>query len=236
MSDDAGENVERFCDMANRMDGSTDIFIMPELWTGICCEEGSSAALSAVCAVCADVGTYAIAGTMPWPVCGGLANRSWVVNDAGAAFAFYDKTHLFSSGGDDSFFTPGDRPLVFDLWGISCSVAVGYDMRFPEYARCVGLAGGMVIFVPSLWPAAWLDSWEMTLRSAAASSQTYIVACNAAFGRSAVVSPWGNIVSSLGEDEGIMSFKLDIGEIFKCRKHLPLENDRRPELYRLLIG
>jgi predicted amidohydrolase len=245
--DDAGVHIERFCEMAGRMDRSTDIFIMPELWTGMCGAEDSSSALDAVRAVCADIGMYAIAGTMPWPVCasGGLANRAWVVNDAGAAFAFYDKAHLFSSGGNDYLFTPGNRPLIFDLKGISCSVVVGYEMRFPEYTRCVGLAGGMVIFAPSLWPATWVDSWEMILRSAAASSQTYVVACNTAepqatsektcFGRSIVISPWGSVVASLGEEEGIMSFKIDVGEIFQCRKYLPLQNNRRPDLYRLLI-
>jgi predicted amidohydrolase len=241
VEDDPASNIEKFRTMARRIDGATNIFLLPELWTGSRGAEGSDAALREVRRVCAELGSYAVAGTMPWPSDGGLVNRAWVVNDAGAAFAFYDKVHLFSLGGEDKLFRPGNVPLIFEAWGVQCSVAVCYDMWFPEYARSIGLAGGRAIFVPAQWPRQRRGSWDLLARSSAATSQTYVVSCSAAasgdgrfFGSSLVASPWGDVLASLGEEEGVLTFELDLGEIHKCRKHLSLESDRRPDLYKLL--
>jgi predicted amidohydrolase len=242
ISSSASENIGKFRSMAEDMDSPIDIFLLPELWTGMCGADESEAALRAVCGVCRDRGAYAVAGTMPWPLGNGLVNRAWAVNDAGTPFAHYDKAHLFSFGGEDKIFTAGDSPLIFSFRGLDCSVLVSYDIMFPEYSRCAGLAGGKVMFVPAGQPAESRGPWEMLVRSSAASSQVYVVACNAAgdggltpeSGFSAVVTPQGNIMGSLGGGEGILTSRLDIGKIFKCRKSLPLAKDRRPELYGMI--
>jgi predicted amidohydrolase len=280
ISHSAAKNIEKFRSMAEKMDGTSDIFLLPELWTGMCNAEESEAALEAVCAVCRDLGAYAVAGTVPWPCGNGFTNRAWVVNDAGTPFAHYDKAHLFSLGGEDKIFTAGDKPLIFSFRGLDCSVLVSYDIMFPEYSRCAGLAGAKIVFVPARQPLEWHGSWEMLVRSSAASSQAYVVVCNAAgteglyqfeikglkgealkpvwtiaqphhkqpidselvlnpatsFGLSLAVSPQGGVVESLGEREGILTSRLDISEIFKCRKRLPLTEDRRPELYGMITG
>jgi predicted amidohydrolase len=242
---DVSENIRRLCAMAGEMDTSTDIFLLPELWTGTCEAGGSDAALEAVCRICRDNGVYAVAGTMPWPSGERLANRAWVVDDAGTPFAFYDKAHLFSEGGENKRFAAGDNPLIFSVKGLDCSVLVSYDIMFPEYSRCVGLAGGQVIFSPARWARKWRGAWETLTRSTAASCQAYVVACNAAapcglapeesFGGSSAVSPWGDVIGSAGEGEGILASRLEAGEIFKCRKQIPLERDRRAELYGMLL-
>lgn len=243
---DASLSIRKLCEMAEAMDEETDIFLLPELWTGMCEAGESASALDAVCRICRERGVWAVAGTMPWPSGGGLVNRAWVVDDAGTPVAFYDKAHLFSQGGEDKRFAPGDKPLIFSLRGIDCSVMVSYDIRFPEYSRCVGLAGGLVIFVPAFWPCEGRGAWETLLRAAAASCQACVVGCNAgaspdltsgaSFGGSAAVSPWGDVEGSLGEKEGILVSRLVIGEVFKCRKHLPLERDRRTGLYGILLA
>ncbi|MDR1515462.1 MAG: hypothetical protein LBS45_07200 [Synergistaceae bacterium] len=264
---DVSENIRTFRSMIEKMDRSTDIFLLPELWTGRTgctgrtktrVEGESAAALESVREVCRDRGLHAVAGTMPWPSGDGFVNRAWIVDDAGTPFAFYDKAHLFSNGGEDKVFAAGDKPLMFNLAGIDCAVLIGYDMMFPEYARCAGLAGGQVIFIPARWEQGGQNGqklWKALLRSAAASCQVYVVACSAAgsgeltleasfeyfgnfgnFGKSAVVSPWGDVAGSLGEKAGILTSRLDIAEIAKCRKDLPLDRDRRPELYGMLLG
>jgi predicted amidohydrolase len=231
--------------MAEGMDAATDIFLLPELWTGMCGAGEAASALEAVCRICRDRGVYAVAGTVPWPSRDRPANRAWVVDDAGTPCAFYDKAHLFSPGGEDKRFAAGDKPLIFSLRGIDCAVLVSYDIRFPEYARCAGLAGGLVFFIPSAWPREERGAWGTLLCAAAASSQAYVVGCNAAsgglmheagFGGSVAVSPQGDITGMIGEGEGILTARLEIGEVFKCRKQLPLERDRRAGLYGMLFA
>ena len=166
------------------------------------------------------------------------------MNDAGEPFAFYDKAHLFSPSGEDKIFKAGNAPLIFNFSGLRCAVAVCYDIRFPEFTRSLGLAGARVIFVPALWPKSRRGAWSLLLRSAAATAQAFVVACASAggtpgsvyFGGSMIASPWGDELVSLGEDEGALTLTLDISETDKCKKALPLERDRRPELYRFLLG
>jgi predicted amidohydrolase len=243
VSSGAYENIGKVRSMAEEMD-SADIFILPELWTGMCGTEESKAALDAVCRVCRDKGVYAVAGTMPWPCGGRPANRAWIINDAGMPFAHYDKAHLFSSCGEDKIFAAGNAPLIFRFRGATCSVMVSYDIMFPEYARCAGLAGGEIIFVPAGPPAMWGGAWEALVRSSAASSQAYVIACassgaglthEAAFA-SIVATPAGDIGGLMDDGEGVLTSRLDMSEIYKCRKLRPLTRDRRPELYGLIGG
>jgi predicted amidohydrolase len=224
------------------MDASTDIIILPELWTGCRDADSSPAALDEIRELCSSLGVYAVAGTLPWREGDMTVNRSWIVNDSGSAFTFYDKAHLSSRDGDGTF-TAGKRPGIFDVGGVRCAAAVGYDIRFPEYTRSMGLAGAGVLFVAARWARASRGAWEALLRSAAAASQTYVVACNGAgtisrppcFGTSLIASPWGDVTAALGEREDVLTSRLDLSEIAKCRKLLPLEKDRRPGLYRLLV-
>jgi hypothetical protein len=43
------------------------------------------------------------------------------------------------------------------------------------------------------------------------------------------------VIGLIGEGEGILASSLEAGEILGCRKRLPLERDRRPELYGMLL-
>jgi predicted amidohydrolase len=123
-------------------------------------------------------------------------------------------------------------------------VLISYDIMFPEYARCVGLAGSEVIFVPAGPPAAWSGAWESLVRSSAASSQAYVIACaspgagltHEAVFASIAATPQGDIGGMLEDGEGILTSRLDMSEIHKCRKLRPLARDRRPELYGLIAG
>jgi predicted amidohydrolase len=49
-----------------------------------------------------------------------------------------------------------------------------------------------------------------------------------------IASPWGDELVSLKEEEGAFTLTLDMSETDRCKKALPLEKDRRPELYGLL--
>ncbi|MDR1944300.1 MAG: hypothetical protein LBQ19_05710, partial [Synergistaceae bacterium] len=188
----ADANIGKALGMARGLSQPADVLVLPELWAGGDPAD-SPRALEAVKAICAELGTFAVAGALPWRSQDGVSLRAWIVNDAGAAFAWYDKTHIPSTG---EAYKAGESPLIFDAGGISCGVAIGYDILFPEFTRSIALAGAGVIFVPARWPESRRDAWAPILRSAAATGQVYVAACGASggleksfFGGSSLVSP-----------------------------------------------
>lgn len=240
------ENIRKAKALLRELDPRTDIVVLPELWTDVYRPGGatpsfapSGAALDVVRSFCADRGIHAVAGSLPWATERGVANRSWLVDDAGCAARFYDKAHLFSPSGEAEAFVAGNAPFFFDLGGIPCAVAICYDVRFPEYMRALSLAGALVIFVPAQWPVARTSVWRTMLYSAASAGQVYVVGCNCTgesgglsfCGESLIVSPWGDPTAFLGLEEGVLHAELPLAELHKCRRHLRLDRDRRPELY-----
>ena len=80
------------------------------------------------------------------------------------------------------------------------------------------------------------------MRATACANQVYVVACNctgtpsghALLGCSMVVSPWGDVIARLGDEEGTLTASFGLHEIEKSRKNIPLERDRRADLYSVL--
>ena len=72
-----------------------------------------------------------------------------VVAADGTVLGHYRKTHLWGPA-ERAAFAPGDgTPLVVDLGGLRCGVAVCYDVEFPEVVRGLALAGAEVVLVPT---------------------------------------------------------------------------------------
>ncbi len=246
---DADANMARVRSLVGGLVEPPDLLVLPELWTQVYMpdttslpHERSAEALDCVRGLCREFGFHAVAGSLPWMTERGLANRSWVVNDAGQTVGYYDKAHLFSRSGEDRFFAAGDRPFLFDLGGIPCGVLTCYDMRFCEFSKCLSLAGARLLFAGAQWPLGRGGIWEPMLRMLAANCQVWLVAANivgessgqAFLGHSAVVSPWGDVVASLADEEAILCATIRLSEVDKSRENTPIRRERRPELYRLL--
>lgn len=244
-------NVEKVRRGIEKLETVPDAFMLPELWTeaftpdmGGSPHDQSRCAIDSLRDVCGNVGMHMVAGSLPWRAESALYNRSWVIDDLGEPVAFYDKAHLFSKSGEDKVFQKGGKPLFFQLGEYCCSIATCYDIRFPEYTRSISLAGADILFVGAQWAARRRGAWELLVRAAAANGQMYVVACNCTgsssgqvfCGNSMVVSPWGDVIARMGEEEGVLTASFDPGEVGKCRASLPVGRDRRPELYGFLSG
>jgi 5-aminopentanamidase len=72
-----------------------------------------------------------------------------VLSAGGDLLGRYRKTHLYGPS-ERAAFTPGDgTPLVVDVGGLRCGVAICYDVEFPEVVRGLALAGAEVALVPT---------------------------------------------------------------------------------------
>uniref|UniRef100_UPI0026700FAE nitrilase-related carbon-nitrogen hydrolase n=1 Tax=uncultured Allisonella sp. TaxID=339338 RepID=UPI0026700FAE len=88
-------------------------------------------------------------------------NRAYVVNRSGQVTAEYDKVHGFSPAGEQKLFTGGNHTVHFLLDNIPCSMAICYDIRFPEFIRREALEGAKQFFVPAAWPLRRIEHWKI---------------------------------------------------------------------------
>jgi len=171
-------------------------------------------------------------------------NTCIVLDSRGEELASYSKCHLFSPGGEDRYFVPGESAAVFELCGTRFGIAICYDLRFGSLFQYYASLDVDVILVPAAWPASRMKHWELLTRARALEGQAYVIGINTTgktpidtyCGGSMTAGPAGEIVSRLGEEEGLMDAKCDRALLVDTRRRLPVSRDRRPDLYRQLMN
>lgn len=168
-------------------------------------------------------------------------NTMYVANRFGQIVAEYDKAHLFKLMDEHLFMEPGSKINVFDLDDVTCGGIICYDLRFPEWIRTHTLKGANIMFIPAEWPQKRIDHWQLLLQARAIENQCFIVAVNRVGsdpnnvfnGHSMVIAPWGQVLLSGETREGIYYVNLDLEEVARVRKTIPVYQDRRTELYEI---
>ena len=225
-----------------------DVVLLPELWDigffprpmeqygdpeGQMAQEALSA-LAAAYGVNIVGGSVAAAGTE------GVANRCFVYDREGHLTASYDKTHLFSAGGEGQVFAPGEQVTIFTLDGVRCAVIICYDLRFPELVRRLAREDISVLFLPAQWPTVREMHWRVLTQARAIENQIFLAAANGsgAFanglplaGRSVILDPWGERLAEAADGEAILTADCDLTVREKIRREINVFADRRPDLY-----
>lgn len=177
-------------------------------------------------------------------------NLTPLIGPSGEILGSYAKTHLFDApnrvdirGGirESEKVAAGEDLSVFDTDAGPVGLTVCSDLRFPEVYRVLTLRGARIIVCASAFLSPRLDHWEFFLRARAAENQVFVVASGQVgtepasgigfVGRSAVVDPWGTIVATAPDVEGVVTSHLDLNLIEVMRNRYPLLDQRRPELY-----
>jgi predicted amidohydrolase len=173
-------------------------------------------------------------------------NTSVLLDRAGRVAAVYRKLHLFEAVLEDGCiiresetYKPGDGPVLADIEGWRCGMAICYDLRFPELFRHYSAGGAHLFFVPANFTQrTGQDHWEVLLRARAIENQCFVVApgqCGTnvrtgitSHGNSMALGPWGDILCRAGDREGILSATLDPAELDRIRARIPVLRHRRP--------
>lgn len=164
-------------------------------------------------------------------------NTIVAVDPAGDVIGAYRKQHLFDALGwveSDRVLggSPHDR-LVFGCDGLTVGVMTCYDVRFPELARSLVDDGADLLAVPAAWVFGPLkeDQWATLVRARAIENVVYVAAADQAppqySGRSAIVDPFGVVLASLGEGEGLVIADVDPARVRACRERMPSVAHRR---------
>jgi predicted amidohydrolase len=186
----------------------------------------------------------AIAGSLIEAREGELPRNTAVVFGAdGELLAAYAKIHLFSPGGEDRYYTAGDRLATFALDGVTFGLAICYDLRFPELFRIYALAGVECMLVPAAWPCCRLRHWETLLPARALENHYYVAGINTAgrpgsayCGGSLAADPDGAIIVRGGTGDEILLADIDPAAVREARSGLPTLSDRRGDLYHRLLS
>jgi predicted amidohydrolase len=139
---------------------------------------------------------------------------------------------------EEKFITAGATADHFTL-GVPASVAICYDLRFPEWFRRMASDGTQLFFLPAEWPTLRLPQFNALLAARAIENQAYVVAVNrvgndpnnAFGGQSQVVDPFGERLLKLDDQPQVGIVTIDLDRIAAARQQIPVFTDRRPELY-----
>ncbi|MBI2180264.1 MAG: carbon-nitrogen hydrolase family protein [Deltaproteobacteria bacterium] len=163
----------------------------------------------------------------------------WIDNEGGIA-AVYRKLHLYDAFGfkeSDKFLAGDDIAPLVTNGDARIGIMICYDLRFPEMARMLSLAGANVMIAPSGWVQGDLkvEHWQTMIKARALENGCYVIAPNQAgniyTGHSMVVDPLGRVLADMGEREGIEIVELDLALVNETRQKLPLLKNRRTEVY-----
>lgn len=169
-------------------------------------------------------------------------NRIFVISWTGSLLGTYDKIHLIGALNEDRYLTPGKKTMVLDLdfpdsTGIPplrTGFATCYDLRFPElFRRLVLEEGARLLILPAFWPVARADHFRILQEARAVENQVSLLSCNATgrwgrldlAGGSLGLNAKGEIVASLGREEGFIDFTPDLTLQQKWREDFPVLPD-----------
>ena len=95
-----------------------------------------------------------------------IYNTALVLGPDGELVAKYRKTHLITAEPvcEQNTIRPGDALVLCDIAGFRAGLMTCYDIRFPELARKLTLAGAEILIVPAAFPAARIMHWNCALR------------------------------------------------------------------------
>jgi predicted amidohydrolase len=170
-------------------------------------------------------------------------NTCLAIGPDGQILARYAKTHLFTPGGEQDHFSPGDGIATFSVGACRCGIAICYDLRFAPLFRLYALAGVHCMLVPAAWPCRRLPAWEALVPARAVEIQGYVLGTNTTgtttveeyCGGSLAADPYGRIVARAGPGEELLEVEVDPGTAESLRRRIPVQQDFRPDLYHRLM-
>src|SRR5258706_7612335 len=224
----------------------SDLVIFPELWdNGYALDKAKDIASPLAGGLFAQVAALSrsanihIIGSMLEKRGVGVYNSAALFSPRSGVLGVYRKIHLFGLMNEPDFISPGESPLTLEApWGRT-SLAICYDLRFPELFRKYAAEGSKIILLPAEWPTPRINHWRTLLQARAIEDQCYMIACNAVGeyndtkygGHSMIVDPWGDIVVEAGAGDALHTVKIDTYMGYAVRARMPVLGEPRPYLY-----
>ena len=173
----------------------------------------------------------AVAGSVAVEDGGRYYNRFYFVTPNGEPTC-YDKHHLFTFGGEDKHFTPGDKRVTVGYMGVRILLQICYDLRFPVFSRNRN-DYDLALYVAS-WPSPRAEAWKALLRARAIENQCFVVGVNRVgndpacsySGDSVVLDAYGHTLAACTPGKECVAYAyIDMNELAKFRHKFPVLAD-----------
>lgn len=146
---------------------------------------------------------------------------------------FYDKKHLYTMGDEAKHYKPGKelKIMIYKRWKLLPLIC--YDLRFPVWSRNSGYKYDLLVYVAN-WPAVRNEVWETLLKARAMENQCYTIGVNRIgkdgrgidyLGNSQVISPKGEVLNKLENQEGVLFSNLSYDLLQRFRTNFPVLDD-----------
>lgn len=236
--EDRPGNLEKFTRLLSRIEGHTDLIVLPEMFTTgfsmnaqALAETAEGATMSWLKEKASGLGCV-ITGSLIFAEGGRFFNRLiWMRPDG--SYDHYDKRHLFRMAGEHEHFAAGSRRLVTDLNGWRFCPLICYDLRFPVWSRSRGDYDALV-FIAN-WPEPRGLAWKSLLPARAIENQAYAIGVNrigtdgndrSYSGDSGVYDPSGVLLSQIRpHEESIETVTLSGGKLVDYREEFQVALD-----------
>ncbi|MCS7282449.1 MAG: carbon-nitrogen hydrolase family protein [Anaerolineae bacterium] len=171
-----------------------------------------------------------------------IYNSAILIGPDGEVLGQYNKIHL--RGEERMAFRPGYRLPVFETDFGPVGLMVGWDLAFPEVARCLVLDGALVLAVLANWEEPHQEEWRTYLRARAMENAVFVAAANRIgeepsytfFGQSAIIGPTGHVYAIAEEPvEGYVVARLNLDELRHQREETQILQCRQPTTYRAIV-
>jgi len=179
---DKQANLNKTQKQLETLAGKTDLVVLPEMFTtGFCtdrpdlAEDMEGNTVKTLKRWASEFG-FAIAGSFIATENGKLFNRGFFVYPKGEVVTA-DKRHLFSMGGEDEFFTAGNKKLTVSYMEFKIRLLICYDVRFPVWSRNANNEYDLLIYVAN-FPQSRISSWDILTPARAVENQNYVCAVN----------------------------------------------------------
>ena len=163
-----------------------------------------------------------------------------VLDNRGNELLSYAKVHLFGPEERKAFSPAEAAPAVVDLGGMKASLAICYDVEFPETVRAAAAAGADLLLVPTALAHGFESVPQVLLRARALESQLTVAYANHSgeedgctfLGGSVIAGPDGELLAAAGTGPELLYAEVSAEAAQQARDAVPYLRERRPDVYR----
>lgn len=176
-------NLRLFSARLEAVKGEADVALLPEMFTTGFCTDRPDLADSIDGKTMSELRRWAceydlaLAGSFMCREGERLVNRGFFIRPDGSS-DFIDKRHLYRSGGESTFFSPGKERVISEYKGVKFCLQICYDLRFPVWMRNRSGYDYDILLVSAAWPEARIGAWDILVASRAIENQAYMAAVN----------------------------------------------------------
>ena len=172
-----------------------------------------------------------------------IQKPSVIIDNNGNLLTSYAKIHPFSFSGENEYYLGGDKICSCEIIDAIIGLTICYDLRFPEIFQALSQKCNLILNIAN-WPEKRIAHWNILLQARAIENQCFIVGTNrtGADGNnqkyvksSTIFDPSGEKLYPIQTYHDLDIYDLSINKVLSVRSSFPMRQDRRTELYKLIL-